>query len=163
MCEVSPLPDLPVSVVRCQQNIRRSIWRASQLKSSVFGNSLSLDFHPREIASMLDIKNETVYNHLIKIRKKLCVKRTTELFFIDGPYIDNIQNVLHLTPRGKAVFQLHLRGLIDKEIGKTLGMSYSGVRRHKEKMLADNNCKSMSSLVCLYRMRCYQQKNIKLE
>lgn len=47
------------------------------------------------------------------------------------------QNI-KLTPRGKEVFQLIIKGLSDREIGEYLNISYSGVRRHKEKMLFAN-------------------------
>lgn len=58
--------------------------------------------------------------------------------------------VIKLTPRGKEVFQLILEGLGDKQIGERLGISYSGVRRHKEKMLINNSCESMLELISKY-------------
>jgi DNA-binding CsgD family transcriptional regulator len=36
---------------------------------------------------------------------------------------------------GKEVFALMLQGLGQREIGERMGMSVSGVKRHKEKML----------------------------
>ena len=60
------------------------------------------------------------------------------------------RNPLKLTPRGTEVFQLILKGVSDKNIGENLGMSYSGVRRHKEKMLLMNGCNTMLELVSKY-------------
>ena len=71
---------------------------------------------------------------------------------LDEP--ESSPNPLKLTPRGKEVFQLILTGMSDKKIGETLGMSYSGVRRHKEKMLLANSCDSMLELVAKYHEPC---------
>lgn len=54
---------------------------------------------------------------------------------------------LKLTPRGKEVFRLILSGCNDKQIGERLGISYSGVRRHKEKMLLANSCSTVLELI----------------
>ena len=58
---------------------------------------------------------------------------------------------IRLTPRGTEVFELIIKGLSDKQIGEHLGMSYSGVRRHKEKMLLGNNCTTILELIAKYR------------
>lgn len=63
-------------------------------------------------------------------------------------------NSLKLTPRGTEVFRLILEGLSDKRIGERLGISYSCVRRHKEKMLLENGCKTMLELVAKYYAAC---------
>ncbi len=57
---------------------------------------------------------------------------------------------LVLTPRGTKVFELILKGHTIEEIALELGMSYSGVRRHKEKMILANNCSTMKELVSKY-------------
>lgn len=57
---------------------------------------------------------------------------------------------MKLTPRGKKVFLLTLQGYSDKEIGKCLRMSYSGVRRHKERMILENNSANMLELIAKY-------------
>lgn len=54
---------------------------------------------------------------------------------------------LELTPRGKEVFCLMLDGLSDAQIAERLGISYSGVRRHKEKMLLVNGCTTVLELI----------------
>ena len=67
-------------------------------------------------------------------------------------------NPLKLTPRGAEVFQLILTGMSDKKIGEALGMSYSGVRRHKEKMLLVNGCNTLLELVAKYHEPCVRAK-----
>ena len=57
---------------------------------------------------------------------------------------------LVLTPRGKEVFELILDGKTSNEIAGFLGISYSGVLRHREKMLEQNDCHSMNELVAKY-------------
>lgn len=58
-----------------------------------------------------------------------------------------ISSTIRLTPRGTAVFALIQAGVRDKSIGERMGISYSAVRRHREKMLLQNNCCSMLELV----------------
>jgi DNA-binding CsgD family transcriptional regulator len=59
--------------------------------------------------------------------------------------------MIRLTPRGKEVFQLIMKGLTIRQIGELLGISYSGVLRQREKMLLQNNCTSMLELLAKYR------------
>lgn len=59
-------------------------------------------------------------------------------------------SALRLTPRGKEVFTLIMRGLTIAQIAVRLGISYSGVLRHREKMLLQNNCRSMPELITKY-------------
>ncbi|MDR1112899.1 MAG: hypothetical protein LBL18_03985 [Bacteroidales bacterium] len=63
---------------------------------------------------------------------------------------DSILPMLRFTPRGKEVFALMLRGFGQREIGAWMGMSGSGVKRHKEKMLLQNDCNSMAELLLKY-------------
>jgi DNA-binding CsgD family transcriptional regulator len=60
--------------------------------------------------------------------------------FSDAPAV-------RLTPRGGEVLRLVLRGYTDRRIADAMGMSLSGVRRHKEKMLLQNDCVSMLELI----------------
>jgi FixJ family two-component response regulator len=62
----------------------------------------------------------------------------------------NDECMLKLTPRGKQVFHLILEGLTDNQIRERLGISYSCVRRHREKMLLQNDCESMLELIAKY-------------
>ena len=59
---------------------------------------------------------------------------------------------LRLTPRGKEVFNLIMEGLTIAEIAERLGISYSGVLRHREKMLLQNDCHSMPELVAKFQI-----------
>ncbi len=65
---------------------------------------------------------------------------------------------LILTPRGTKVFELILKGHTIEEIALELGMSYSGVRRHKEKMILANNCSTMKELVSKYYEQLQEDK-----
>jgi DNA-binding CsgD family transcriptional regulator len=58
---------------------------------------------------------------------------------------------IKLTPRGREVFLRTLAGLTIREIAGQLGMSISGVCRHKENMLIRNDCASMKELIAKYR------------
>ena len=60
-------------------------------------------------------------------------------------------STIQLTPRGREVFELAMSGLSIREISKRLGISYSGVLRHREKMLLANECNSMLELIATYR------------
>ena len=57
---------------------------------------------------------------------------------------------MKFTPRGREVFHLILKGKTSTEIATLLNISRSGVRRHKEKMLIQNNCNSIAELVAKY-------------
>lgn len=73
-----------------------------------------------------------------------------EVLHAVGGKSDNVLDGLRFTPRGKEVFRLMLEGLSDKQIAVRLGISYSGVRRHKEKMLLVNGCASILELIAKY-------------
>ncbi|MFI3272898.1 MAG: LuxR C-terminal-related transcriptional regulator [Pseudomonadota bacterium] len=93
---------------------------------------------------------DIVYLHLATIRKMIGAHNSLEMLYMLTDTKDMSLAHLKLTPRGKEVFLCILRGYADKEIGHQLGMSYSGVRRHKEKMLRANNCSSILQLVGKY-------------
>ena len=57
---------------------------------------------------------------------------------------------VRLSPRGREVFMLYMQGNTYKKISETLGISMSGVRRHRENMLWQNNCESMMELIARY-------------
>jgi DNA-binding CsgD family transcriptional regulator len=63
---------------------------------------------------------------------------------------DGDVSMIKLSPRGKEVFALIVEGMSSKRIGERLGISVSGVRRHKEKMLIRNKCASMLELLAKY-------------
>jgi DNA-binding CsgD family transcriptional regulator len=67
-----------------------------------------------------------------------------------GTEEDGIIPMLRFSPRGKEVFAFMLEGLGNTEISERLGMSISGVKRHREKMLLQNDCKSILQLIAKY-------------
>lgn len=94
----------------------------------------------------MGIKFKSVHQYLYRIRKKLEIHTTRQILAALGKGND----MLKFTKRGAQVFHLYVKGCTGKNIGKILGMSYSGVRRHKEKMLRDNSCDSMIQLVARF-------------
>ena len=58
---------------------------------------------------------------------------------------------LRFSPRGKEVFLLIMEGMTSKRIGERLGMGVNGVKRHKDKMLWQNDCETMRELIVKYR------------
>jgi DNA-binding CsgD family transcriptional regulator len=63
---------------------------------------------------------------------------------------DGKVSMIRLSPRGKEVFALIVEGMSSKLISERLGISVSGVRRHKEKMLIQNKCASLLELLAKY-------------
>lgn len=108
----------------------------------------------QKIADTLSINRKTVYRHLDNIRKSLEVHNSIEiLYLITNKIKFKLQNI-KLTPRGKEVFQFILKGLSDREIGECLNINYSGVRRHKEKMLFASEYESILELISKYYTNC---------
>lgn len=101
---------------------------------------------------MLSIKQGTLYLHLAQIRKKFGIHNVIGLlnYFYFGTNSDITLYGMTLTPRGRQVFKHILEGKTDKVIAQRLGISYSGVRRHKEKMIMANNCNSILELISKY-------------
>jgi DNA-binding CsgD family transcriptional regulator len=91
-----------------------------------------------------------VRKHLANIRKILNVHTYLEMLHILHKTQDSDPPRLRLSLRGKEVFELTVKGFGNKQIGECLGMSISGVRRHKEKMLLHNDCKAMLELIAKY-------------
>lgn len=93
----------------------------------------------------------TVYWHLAIVRKIFGVKSNITLLhkLHEDPETD--MSIIRLTPRGREVFKLSMQGLSIKKISERLGISYSGVLRHREKMLLENECSSMLQLIAKYR------------
>ena len=93
----------------------------------------------------------TVYRHLAAIRKAFVVHNSIELLHHLNEEPEASISTIQLTPRGREVFELAMSGLSIKEISRRLGISYSGVLRHREKMLLVNECNSMLELIAKYR------------
>ena len=99
---------------------------------------------------MLSIHQETVYRHQTTIRTVYGVHSNIELIQTILSGLPQKVSQLVLTPRGREVFQLILAGKTSKEIAEHFCISYSGVIRHREKMLEQNNCHSMTELIAKY-------------
>ena len=84
----------------------------------------------------------------MSIRKKTGTNNIIELLYFI--YKDQDNNFIKLTSRVKDVFALIITGKTNEEIAKELGISKSGVRRHKEKMLLQNNCNTILELISKY-------------
>lgn len=93
----------------------------------------------------------TVYWHLAAIRKVFGVHSNIELLHQLNEELEASMSTIRLTPRGREVFKLAMQGLSIKKISERLGISYSGVLRHREKMLLSNECSSMLQLIAKYR------------
>jgi DNA-binding CsgD family transcriptional regulator len=92
----------------------------------------------------------TLYQHLHRIGKVLGTHNYFEMLHMLHKQPEGDTAMFQFSPRGKEVFELTVKGFGNKQIGECLGMSLSGVRRHKEKILLQNNCKSMLELVAKY-------------
>lgn len=95
----------------------------------------------------MGIERSTLYRHLANIRKIFRVNNYAEMMqSFSGSKID-VHSEVQLTPRGAEVFTLILSGMSDRHIAEHLGISYSAVRRHKEKMLQVNKCGTIKELI----------------
>jgi DNA-binding CsgD family transcriptional regulator len=104
------------------------------------------------IAETLSITKGSLRQYLVPIRRIFGVRTTRELIcMLDTSSI--VDRPVKLTPRGRQVFLRTAAGLTNREIAVQLGMSVSGVRRHKEKMLLQNDCDSMLRLIAKYYAR----------
>ncbi|WP_083717548.1 LuxR C-terminal-related transcriptional regulator [Mailhella massiliensis] len=101
------------------------------------------------MSKKLGVSRKTIYRHLEDIRKKLNVNKTIKILCTVHP-VQNRCEEIKFTPRGREVFHLILKGKTSTEIATLLNISRSGVRRHQEKMLLQNNCNSMLELVAKY-------------
>ncbi len=99
---------------------------------------------------MLFVDAETIYTHLANIREAIGARNSFEMLSLLHAEKDNAMPTIRLSPRGKEVFALLLQGLNNAAIGGRLGMGVNGVKRHREKMLLQNGCKSILELIAKY-------------
>lgn len=85
--------------------------------------------------------------HLATIRKMLNVHSNVALMRVVSGQDLPVKSSVNLTPRGAEVFALILEDVSNTEIATRLGISYSTVRRHREKMLLCNACGTMKELI----------------
>ncbi|MGE9986189.1 LuxR C-terminal-related transcriptional regulator [Desulfovibrio sp. SGI.169] len=103
------------------------------------------------MAERLFITPKTVHNHLFNARKKLSLHKTVELFRVEIEKEESSEDNIYLTSRWSEVLEAYLDGLTDKKIAEQLGIGYSAVRRHKERMKDANGCNSMRELGAFYK------------
>jgi DNA-binding CsgD family transcriptional regulator len=101
----------------------------------------------------LSIARGTLYQHLARIRNAVGGHSYIETLNLLHQQSGGNTSMIKLTPRGKEVFQLLVEGVSNKKVGERLGMSLSGVKRHREKMLLNNDCASMLELIAKYHAR----------
>jgi DNA-binding CsgD family transcriptional regulator len=105
---------------------------------------------------------ETIYVHRSNIRKALGARNAFETLHLLLKKTGSAIPMIRFTPRGKEVFALMLQGVGYREIGERMGMSVSGVKRHKEKILLQNDCNSMMELLLKYhgQPRCKDREDV---
>lgn len=103
------------------------------------------------MAERLFITSRSLHLRLERLRKKLGVHKTREILYVLKITPESAMLKLNLTPRGREVFALYLEGMSRAQIAERLGISESGVKRHREKMLWQNDCESIDELVAKYR------------
>ena len=101
----------------------------------------------------MGIERSTLYRHLANIRKILRVNNYVEMMQSFNGNKTDVHSEVKLTPRGAEVFALVLSGMSDRHIAEHLGISYSAVRRHKEKMIQVNKCGTIKELIAKHHGR----------
>ena len=105
---------------------------------------------PKDIARILSIQRTTVYRHQVTVRKLYGVHGSIKLMGVIVSELATSISEFTLTSRGKESFELALDGKMISEISKLLCISFSGVLRHREKILEENACHSMNKLIAKY-------------
>ncbi len=101
----------------------------------------------KDIALHLSLKPSTVYRYLARARKILNSHTCIEMLHTINTSHSEMGHCIKLTPRGSEVFALVIQGKDNKTIAAMMGITNSGVRRHKEKMLLCNKCATMLELI----------------
>jgi DNA-binding CsgD family transcriptional regulator len=110
-----------------------------------------VDTDPKVIAEALCVSYWTIQWHITNIREAFNVHRTRELLLVCDADEPVSSPTVRFSPRGKEVIDLFMRGHTYRQIAERLGISLSGVRRHQEKMLWQNDCASMLELIARYQ------------
>lgn len=91
-----------------------------------------------------------------KCREVISLSTPSELLYIVSGGISIDCTIIKLSPRGEEIFKFIMQGWSGKQISNHLGISKSAVRRHKEKMLLDNDCKTIIELIS----KCYANNSL---
>jgi DNA-binding CsgD family transcriptional regulator len=106
---------------------------------------------PKAIAGLLSLKYGYVRRILADMRRSFGVHSTRELVFMPDAYIHTDAPVVKLSPRGREVMEVFMRGCTYRQIAQCMGINLSGVQRHREKILWQNDCESMLELIARYK------------
>ena len=106
---------------------------------------------PKKISEKLHISYGTIRWHLSNLRRLYNVHTTRELLFTHTASYTTTYSNLKISPRSKLVIELFIQGKTYEQIAYYLGISVSGVRRHLEKCLIQNDCKSTIELLVRYK------------
>ena len=98
----------------------------------------------------LFIAKWTFRKHISNIRKKLNAHSIRDIVRLQQVTPVQAMSTLRFSPRGEEVFMLIREGFTNKGISERMGIGVSGVKRHKEKMLLQNNCATMLELIAKY-------------
>jgi len=96
------------------------------------------------------------------IRKKLGAHNNREMLHLLQKTPEHALSTLRFTQRGREVFVLIMQGMTSKRVSECLGMGVNGVKRHKEKMLLQNDCDTMQELIAKYRRaanECHEKED----
>ena len=104
---------------------------------------------PKDIAAALHISYGTVRWNLANLRKLYGIHSTRELLLIFKSQRSESSS-LKISPRDKEVIELFMYGNTYEQIAEYLGISVSGVRRHLEKVILQNELKSTLELFSKY-------------
>jgi DNA-binding CsgD family transcriptional regulator len=113
----------------------------------------------KAIAQTLFITNGTLRQHLWHIRKAFGVHTTLELLLMLDTTKFSDTPAVRLTKRGKEALCLLISGMTNRQVAESMRITLSGVRRHRETMLLQNNCKSMLELIAKYRDQISVEQN----
>jgi DNA-binding CsgD family transcriptional regulator len=111
----------------------------------------SKEFILKDIPELIYIARKTVHWHLENLRRDFDVHTTRALLLKFGAAAPPCAQPVRLSPRGREVLELFMSGVVYRQIAERMGISLSGVRRHREKMLWQNNCESMLELIARYK------------
>lgn len=88
----------------------------------------------KAVAQNLSIEEATAHRHLARVRKIFAAHSNIELLRQCKERTEADMSATRVTPRGREVSELAMHCLNSKEISKRLGISHSGILRHRENM-----------------------------
>ena len=105
----------------------------------------------KKISNKLNISYGTVRWHLSNIKKLYNIHKTIELLLIFNNNNNNEYIKFKISSQTKKVLELFMHGHTYEQISKTLDISISGVQRHIERTMIQNECNSTLELIVKYK------------